>query len=345
MKSNPQFCFKHSSGEDIYLFALRNAKLEVMITNYGGIITSMKLRKKNGTVNDIVLGFDNPEDYVSENYLKHYFYMGSVVGRYANRIKDAACIINEKKIKLTINKGNDQLHGGFSGFDKKVWGPVLFDTEKNELVLQYKSPDGEEGFPGNLNVKVKFKLHDDEFSYNYEAVTDQTTIVNLTHHGYFNLNNGKGNNYDYHVWINASHTLEQDLNLVATGNLSPVADTEYDFRRSRKIGNQANMENGYDKSFVLDKKGNELSLAAEAICKEYGTGLQVFTTEPVLHFYSGKGIPRIKGKNGIEYSSYSGFCFETQKHPNAINVPHFPNTILHPGEIYREETVYKIYEC
>lgn len=346
MNSDQQYCFTHSSGEDIYLFALHNTKgNEVLITNYGAIITSMKLRKADGSVNDIVLGFDKVEDYCSENYLQQYIWMGGAVGRNANRIKDASCVIDGKKIQLSKNRNSDQLHGGEAGFDKKIWQVTSFNAEKNELELKYKSPDGEEGFPGNLDVSLRFKLDNDELAYEYKATTDRSTIVNLTHHGYFNLENGKGDNHDYLVRINSSRTLDQDNNLVATGSISKVDNTEFDFRQLRKIGDQANMENGYDKSFVLDKKGNELTLAAEALCERSRTRLQVFTTEPILHFYSGKGIPGMKGKNGDQYSSCSGFCFETHKHPNAINIPHFPNTILRPGEKYSEKTVYRFWEA
>lgn len=346
MNSNRQYCFTNPSGEDIYLFGLRNTKgYEVLISNYGGIITSMKIPRKDDSFNDIVLGFDKPEDYCSEIYLKQYMWMGCAVGRYANRIKNAACVIDGQKIQLSNNKDTDQLHGGNTGFDKKVWQVVLFDAANNELKLKYTSPDGEEGFPGNIDVILKFKLTDNELSYEYEATTDKPTIVNLTHHGYFNLDNGKGNNSNYLVRIYASGTLDQDDNLVANGSVSPVNGTEYDFRQLRKIGVQANMENGYDKSFVLDKKQNELTLAGEAYCERSGASLQVFTTEPVLHFYSGKGIPNIKGKKGNEYSTYSGFCFETHKHPNAINVPHFPNTILRPGEKYYQKNVYRFFEA
>jgi aldose 1-epimerase len=332
-------------GEDIYLFALHNTKgYEVCITNYGAIIMSMKLRKANDTFNDIVLGFDKMEDYVSPQYLQQYIWMGCAVGRYANRVKDGTCVIDGQKIQLSKNLGNDQIHGGVTGFDKKAWKVVSFDPIKNELHLNYTSPDGEEGFPGNLNVSLKFKLRDDELIYEYVAKTDLPTIVNLTHHSYFNLDNGNGNNHNYLIRIDASRILDQDRNLIPTGNLSMVENTEFDFRQMRPLGDQIKMESGYDKSFVLDKNENALSLAAEAFCENSRTKLQVYTTEPILHFYSGKGIPNMKGKNGTEYSSCSGFCFETQKHPNAINVPHFPNTILRPGETYQETTIYKFFE-
>lgn len=346
MNSSQQFCFTHSSGEDIYLFTLKNTKgHEVCITNYGAIITSMKVRKADGTINDIVLGFDKVEDYFSEIYLKNYMWMGCAVGRYANRIKDGACIIEGKKYQLSKNIGGDQLHGGMEGFDKKIWEVVNFNSLKNELELKYKSPDGEEGYPGNLSVNLKFSLGDNELSYEYRATTDQTTIINLTRHEYFNLNNGSGNNHEYMVQINSSKILEQGKNLVTTGGLTRIEDTVFDFQKWKKIGNQTAMENGYDKSFVLVKKANELSLAGEAICEESRTGLQVLTTEPILHFYSGKGIPELIGKHNKKYGAFSGFCFETHKHPNSINIPHFPNTILRPGEKYNEKTVYRFFEA
>ncbi|MBS1622183.1 MAG: galactose mutarotase [Bacteroidetes bacterium] len=346
MNLSRHFRFTHPSGEDIYLFALKSTKgHEVWISNYGCIINSMKIRKANGSYNDIVLGFDKLEDYLSDTYLKNYMWMGCAVGRYANRIKDAACVIDGKKYQLSKNLGNDQLHGGIEGFDKKIWNIVNFEPVKNELELKYKSPDGEEGYPGNLMVHTKIRLEEDELSFEYEATTDQTTIINLTRHEYFNLNNGYGNNHDYLIRINSSEILEQDTNLITTGGQLNGDNTAFDFRQLRKIGNQAGMENGYDKSFVLEKRENELTFAGEAICEETRTGLQVLTTEPILHFYSGKGIPGISGKNNTKYSAYSGFCFETHKHPNAINIPHFPDTILRPGEKYYEKTVYRFFEA
>ncbi len=346
MNSGQRYCFTHPSGEVIYLFVLGNKKgSEVLITNYGAIIMAMKLRKNDGSFNDIVLGFNKVEDYLSEQYFQNYIHMGCAVGRYANRIKGASFTIGGKRIHVSKNWGNDHIHGGVEGFGKKIWKVVSFIASKNELVLNYKSPDGEEGFPGNLDVYLKFRFSDDELMYQYEATTDQPTIVNLTHHSYFNLKNGTGNNFDYQVRINASQTLGQDDQLIPTGKFSNVSDTEFDFRNLRRIGDQSGMKNGYDKSFILDKKGEEPLLAAEAFCEASRTRLQVFTTEPVLHFYTGNGIPPIQGKNGTLYGPFSGFCFETQKHPNAINIPQFPDTILHPGEKYQETTIYKFFEA
>ncbi|MCC7399881.1 MAG: galactose mutarotase [Chitinophagaceae bacterium] len=346
MNSGQRYCFTHSSGEVIYLFVLGNVKgHEVLISNYGATIMSLKLKKSDGTMNDIVLGFDKVEDYLSEKYMQQYIHMGCAVGRYANRIRNASCMIDGKKTELSKNMGEDQLHGGISGFGKKVWKVLSFNASKNELLLNYKSPDGEEGFPGNLDVNLKFRLSEEELLYQYEATTDRPTIINLTHHSYFNLNNGKGNDFDYLVKIEASEILEQNDRLIPTGIFLKVENTEFDFRKRRKVGDQSGMKDGYDKSFVLDKKKSKLKLAAEAYCEQSHTCLQVFTTEPVLHFYSGKGIPHMHGKNGSSYGPYSGFCFETHKHPNAVNIPQFPNTILRPGEKYNETTVYRFFEA
>jgi aldose 1-epimerase len=342
MKSDQQFCFKHRSGEDIYLFALHNSNgTQVMISNYGAIITSFKIKQPDGTDNDIVLGFDKMEDYLGKDYLQHYPWFGAAIGRYGNRIKNAMFHLDEKTYLLSKNNSNDQLHGGHEGFDKKVW--ALVSCEPLSVELSYTSAAGEEGYPGNLRVNVRFELSEqDELTYTFTANTDQPTIVNLTHHGYFNLDNGKGTIGDHEVKIYASSILEQDGNFVATGNYIPVKDSLYDFTRWKKISKHWKPEDGYDQSYVADKTGRELSLLAEARSKKSKLALQVWSTEPVVHFYTGKWIPNVKGKDGQSYGPYSAFCLETQVHPNAINIPHFPNTILRPGEQYYQKTIYKI---
>ncbi|MEJ0104925.1 MAG: hypothetical protein WDO19_21270 [Bacteroidota bacterium] len=179
-------------------------------------------------------------------------------------------------------------------------------------------------------------------SHEYTATTDQPTAVNLTHHGYFNLNNGKGRVDDYFIKINSSAILEQDENLTTNGNFIQVEGTRYDFRKPHRMSDQWADQEGYDQSFVIDKKENELVLSAEAWSEESKTKLEVLTTEPVVHFYTGIGLPVLTGKNSTQYGPFSGFCFETQKHPNAINIPGFPNTILRPGETYHHKTVYRL---
>ncbi len=342
-----QYCFTHSAGEDIYLFTLSNAKgTEVIISNFGAIITSYKIKSGAGIWNDIVLGFDKIEDYSTPAYLQQYPWFGAAIGRYANRIKNSRFELNGKQYILSSNQNGEQLHGGLNGFDKKVWQFISQGEQPQAfLELKYTSEEGEEGFPGNLEVIIRFELNEkNELSYEYRAICDQPTPVNLTHHSYFNLNNGEGTIRDHEVKIYASTMLEQDPTLTATGNILPVANTAFDFREFRSIGEGLTHVDEYDRSFVLDNKnpsGNIL-LVAEARSGKSKTHLQVYSNQPVLHFYSGKWTPVVKGKNGICYGPFSGFCLETHKHTNAVNIPHFPNSILHPGEVYYHKTIYKV---
>ena len=338
---NGRYCFTHSSGEDIYLFTLHNAKeTEVSITNYGAILTSFKVRQSNGAYSDIVLGFDKVEDYISDEYLTAYPYFGAAIGRYANRIKNGEFCIDCKKYFLEKNKATDHLHGGANGFDKKVWS---FDSNSEKaLTLKYKSIDGEEGYPGNLNVILRFELSDNnELVYEFTATTDKPTAVNLTHHSYFNLNNGSGTIGNHFVKINSPAILEQDNNFVATGNLLPVENSMFDFNKAKRINDSWNEADGYDQTYIIEKN-DMLSPVAEAYSEGSGIKLQVSTTEPAVHFYTGKWIPPLKGKKDSGYGPFTGFCFETQKHPNAINIPHFPDTILRPVEIYHTKTKYRV---
>jgi aldose 1-epimerase len=342
MENAGQFCFTHPSGKDIYLYTLRNVNgTEVTVTNYGAILMTYKVQMPDKTMNDIVLGFDNVHDYLRADYFKNYPFMGAAIGRYANRIKNARFEIDDKEFLVSKNWQNDQLHGGFDGFDKKVWDFVSLDAKCNILHLKYLSENGEEGFPGNLEVNLCFELNDDnDLIYEYGATCDEPTAVNLTHHSYFNLNNGKGTIVDHEVKINSDKILEQDENLVTTGNYIAIDNTKYDFTDFQRIGER--MNGGYDQSFVIDKKTDHLSVVAEALSKESGLKLQVLTNEPLVHFYTGQGLPHLLGKNKIEYGPFSGFCLETQKHPNAINISKFPNTVLRPGEKYHQKNVYKI---
>jgi aldose 1-epimerase len=339
MASEKKFCFSAKSGEDVYLFTLRNAiGTEVLITNYGAIITAFKIKTTNGNYNDIVLGFDTPEEYMSENYLNQYAYFGAAIGRYANRIKNSSFSIDNIKFSVTINMGKNQLHGGKEGFDKKVWDTVSF--ENNSLQLKYLSKDGEEGFPGNLETTIRFELNDkDELSYEFTATTDKSTAVNLTHHSYFNLNNGEGPIDDTELKIYSSCILAKDEEDVCTGELIPVENTQFDFREFHSINERWKKEEGYDHSFIIDNKNDSLEMVAEARQKEIT--LQVFSTDTTVQFYTGQGIGKLKGKNNTMYGPYSGFCLETQKHCNAVNIPHFPNTILKPGETYYQKNIYK----
>jgi aldose 1-epimerase len=351
MPLKQQFCFKDSAGEDIYLFTLSNKNnITISITNYGAIITSFKIKTEDSSYNDIVLGFDEVKDYLSENYLKQYAYLGAVCGRYANRIKNGRFVLDAKEYELTRNMGNDMLHGGREGFDKKTW--KVKSVDENSLELAYLSKNGEEGFPGNLQTTIKFELNNNnELSYEFFAETDKPTAINLTHHSYFNLNNGIGTIDEHEVRINASNILKQDENLVCNGEFIPVENTMYDFRSFKTINKDWDKTNGYDQCFIIDNKTENLSLVAETRSKQSGVTLQIFSTEPAVQFYTGQGL-NIKnarpgeavgrGKNEVDYVPFSGFCLETHKHPNAINIPHFPNTVLRPGEKYYQKNVYKV---
>ena len=345
MPVKKEFSFKNSWGEDIYLFSLINKQGTIVsITNYGAIITSFKIKMKDGSHNDIVLGFDNVEAYLSENYLKHYAYLGAACGRYANRIKNGRFVLDGNEYQLTQNMGKDILHGGREGFDKKTWKVVSVSEFPNPVLeLSYVSKDGEEGFPGNLETILRFELNDEsELIYEFTSTTDNPTAVNLTHHSYFNLNNGKGSIEGHELRINASFILAQDEGLVCNGEFIAVANNQFDFTIFKAIDTDWDHVNGYDQCFAIDNKTDELSLVAETRSKQSGITLQILSTEPAVQFYTGQGLNIPNAKNRIVYKSFSGFCLETHKHPNAINIPHFPNTVLRPGEKYYQKNVYKI---
>ena len=345
MPVQQKFCFTNSNDEDIYLFTLTNKQhTSVSITNYGAIITSFKIKMPDGSFNDIVLGFDNVEDYLSERYLKNYAYLGAACGRYANRIKNGRFVLDGKPYQLTQNMGNDILHGGKEGFDKKTWQVV--STRDTVLEFTYQSGDGEEGFPGTLETIIRFHLNDDnELSYEFIAASDKPTAVNLTHHSYFNLNNGEGTIEDHEVKINGSFILAQDEGMVCDGEFIAIANNMYDFRIFKAVSTDWNRAVGYDQCFVIDNKTGDINLVAETRSKRSGITLQIFSTEPAVQFYTGQGLNISNAKNGIDYKPFWGLCLETHKHPNAINVPHFPNTVVRPGERYYQKNIYKIIQA
>jgi len=341
-----RYCFKDADGEDIYLFTLRNENgTEVSITNYGAILTSFRFQQRNGDWNDIVLGFDDPASYLSGPYLEANPFFGASVGRYANRIKDARFVADGITYDVVKNNYEDHLHGGLAGFDKKTWRVEAYTgTPHASLELRVISPDGDEGYPGTLDVSMRWELNDqDELTYTYTASTDKSTPLNLSHHSYFNLNNGNGNIKDHVVSIRSAEILEQDDNFVTTGNFVEVKNTIYDFTKPRSIEQSWNAENGFDQSFVLPLEKTDKP-AAVVYSNQSGLQLEIFTSEPVVHLYTGRWIPELKGKNGTLYGHYSGLCLETQTHPNAINIPHFPSTLLRPAETYRSTTTYRIKE-
>jgi aldose 1-epimerase len=313
----------------------------VKIYNYGAILNKFVVTNKHGQKQDIVLGFDDIDQYTSEEYLTNYPYLGAVIGRYANRVKNGRFNIDGATYQLSQAKGGDCLHGGDLGFDRKVWD--VLSTIDPSVTLQYVSPAGEENFPGTLTVQLTFKLTDeDELILDFKATTDAPTAINLTHHSYFNLSPTGGSIATHIHRMPASNYLEQDNNYVVTGELIPVEGTFHDFLGDKAIGQDWNPEEGYDQTYVLDKPYGEFGLASETYNVESGLKLSVYTTEPVAHFYTAKYLDTKGGKGGQDYHPYGGFCVETQHHPNAINIPAFPNTVLRPGENYKQTTVYKI---
>jgi aldose 1-epimerase len=313
----------------------------VKIFNYGAILNKFIVTNKNGAKQDIVLGFDDIDQYTSDEYLQNYPYLGAVIGRYANRIKNGRFTIDGVTHQSSQAKGGDCLHGGDIGFDKKVWD--VLSTIDPSVTLQYVSPAGEENFPGNLTVQLTFKLTDEnELILDFKATTDAPTAINLTHHSYFNLSPDLGPIKDHLHRMPASYYLEQDENYVVTGNLLPVAGTIHDFLGDKRIGQDWNPDEGYDQSYVLDKEYGEFTLASETSEQSGGLKLSVYTTEPVAHFYTAKYTDVKGGKGGKDYHPYESFCVETQHHPNGINIPQFPSTVLRPGETYKQTTLYKV---
>lgn len=333
---------KFIDGKEVLAIELTNSHgTYVKIYNYGAIINKFIVANKHGVKQDIVLGFDDIDQYTSEDYLSNYPYFGAVIGRYANRIKNGRFSIDGETYQLSQAKGGDCLHGGDIGFDKKVW--EVLSTIDPSVTLQYVSPAGEEHFPGTLTVQLTFKLTDeDELILDFKAITDAPTAINLTHHSYFNLSPQGGSIANHIHRMPASNYLEQDDNYVVTGKLIPVAGTSHDFLGDKAIGQDWDIEEGYDQTFVLDKPYGEFTLASETSEEESGLKLSVYTTEPVAHFYTAKYLGVKSGKGGQDYDSYGGFCVETQHHPNGINIPSFPSTILRPGEHYKQTTIYKI---
>jgi aldose 1-epimerase len=330
------------------LFTLRNsAGMEVAITNYGGRIVSLLVPDRNGKFEDVVLGFDSFDGYWKKNP-----YLGAIVGRYANRIANAEFKLNGITYRLARNNGENSLHGGLHGFDKVLWkAKEIASQESAAIELSYLSPDGEEGYPGNLSVIVTYTLTEaNELRIDYGAMTDKDTVLNLTNHSYFDLT-GDGGGYilDHEIAINADRFTPINEHLIPTGELRPVAGTPFDFRSAARIGAriddpdpQIQLASGYDHNFILNGGGRELTLAARANEPKSGRILEVRTTEPGVQFYSGNHLDgSVTGKRGKAYGYRAAFCLETQHFPDSPNKPNFPRTDLKLGERFRSTTVFK----
>jgi aldose 1-epimerase len=333
-------------GEPVQLFSLANDRgIEVKIINYGGSITSINVPDRDGKVADVVLGHGTLEGYL---YRSRYF--GALIGRYANRIARARFSLNGDTYPLARNNGANHLHGGIKGFDKVVWATNEVDTSDAAGVeLGYLSKDGEEGYPGNLQVRVTYTLNDgDELRTDYFATTDKETIVNLTNHSYFNLA-GAGTVLAHELTINADAFTPVDDGLIPTGEIRSVKHTPMDFTLPMPIGTRIHesheqlvLAGGYDHNFVLRTDTESLKSAARLYEPESGRILEVFTTQPGMQFYSGNFLDgAIVGKGGRAYAKHSGCCFETQHFPDSPNQPSFPSTILKPDQPYHHTTVFK----
>ena len=337
---------KTADGTPVDLYTLTNSKgVRVAITNYGGIVVSLFTPDRNGNSGDIVLGFERLEDY-----LKGHPYFGAIIGRYGNRIAKGRFTLDGVEYKLAQNNGENHLHGGLVGFDKKVWKARDFvDAEGQHLELRYASPDGEEGYPGNLDVTVTYSLNEqNQLRIDYVATTDKPTVVNLTNHSYFNLA-GEGDILGHLLRLNADYFTPVDAGLIPTGELRPVKGTPFDFTEPTPIGARIEQDDeqlrygrGYDHNFVLRGGGGSLAEAAEVYEPKTGRVLRVLTTEPGVQFYTGNFLDgTLRGKYGRVYHRRTGFCLETQHFPDSPNKPHFPSTVLRPGQTYRSTTIYE----
>ena len=328
-----------TDGRKIKEFTLKNKNgLIVKVLNFGGIISQLWVPDKHGNKKDIVLGFDN-----FESYLENPPYFGAIIGRVANRISGASFMVEGKKYNINTKFEHYALHGGIEGFDKKLWEAKPYAVEGEQGVeLNYLSPDGEEGFPGNLKTRVVYRLTDyNELIIEYFAETDKPTHVNLTNHSYFNMSDEE-KIYNHKLWIPAEKMLETDKNIIPTGKLADVKGTPYDFTKLHAIGDRIHETHvGYDHCYVFDKPENEMSPAAKVEEPVSGRIMEVYTTYPSMQLYTGNYLNNIKGKEGKKYPNHGAFCLETQLLPDAANRKEFSTTLLMPGDIYSHTTVFK----
>jgi aldose 1-epimerase len=333
-------------GKKTDLYFLKNHKIELAITNYGARIVSFLVPDQEGRIRDIVVGFDDLDKYIQAEER----YYGAIVGRYANRIAKGKFVLDNRGYVLATNNGANHLHGGAKGFQDVVWN--VAKTSNETLTLKYLSKDGEEGYPGNLDAMVQYTLKGNDLEIYFSASTDKNTVFNITNHSFFNLNGqGSGSILDHQLMINADHYTPIDETSIPLGEIAPVANTPFDFRKIATIGSRINQKDqqlkhgsGYDHNYVLNKKDNHsMKLAAKAIGDKSGIVLEVLTTEPGMQFYSGNFM---KGRHTIKYGFkdeiQTAFCLETQHYPDSPNHPQFPSTVLKPGELFNSRTIFSI---
>lgn len=335
-------------GDTVVRYTLTNANgMQVKVLNYGGIIQSVIVPDKSGKMGDVVLGFDSLDQYIKQSP-----YFGAIIGRFGNRIAKGTFTLNDSTYHLFINDGPNSLHGGKVGFDKRIWQvtPEAGDSSQ-KLKLHYISKDGEEGYPGNLDVTVTYTLdNNNALHIDYEATTDKPTVLNLTNHAYYNLNDGKGTATDELLMLNADYFLPVDSTLIPTGELRPVKGTPMDFLQPIAMGTHINddydqlklVHGGFDHCWVLNTQGDLSQVAASVYDSSNGRFMQVYTTEPALQFYSGNFLDgTLHGTNGNVYPKHGCIVLETEHYPDSPNKPSFPTTVLNPGDTFRSSTIYK----
>jgi aldose 1-epimerase len=332
----------NTDGKEVFLYTLTNAKgVQVKISNYGATVTSWVSPDKNNKPSSIVLGFDSLSGYLAKPP-----YFGAVVGRYGNRIAKGKFKIDNTQYTLATNNGSNALHGGLKGFDKQVWDASTQNDSTASLLLSYTSKDGEEGYPGNLKVTVRYTLtNDDELKIEYNATTDKPTVLNLTNHSYFNLTGDVSNSIlDETLMIDADNYTPVDTTLIPTGEIKPVKGTPFDFTKAKKIGLEIGaVSGGYDHNFVLNKKDSSLQKIAALKDSISGRTLEVFTTQPGVQFYTGNFLDGTLSTPGAKkINQHAALCLETQHFPDSPNQPKFPTTLLLPGEQFHSVTVYKL---
>jgi aldose 1-epimerase len=345
------------NGRVAHLFTLTNRNgMEARITDWGATVVSLTAPDRNGRFADVVLGYNTLQDYLTPGK-SHYF--GAIAGRYANRIAKGRFTLDGKEHILHVNNGPNSLHGGKQGFDKVLWTaePVQAPPGGQAIRMTYVSRDGEEGYPGTLTLSVTYVLGpDNALHIAFRGTTDKTTVLNPTNHSYFNLKGeGEGDILGHVLTLNASRMTPVDADLIPTGEIVPVAGTPFDFTTPRTIGERVGADHeqlkigrGYDHNFVIDRKDDDLVLAARVEEPTTGRVMEVLTTEPGIQFYIGNFLPRaddpnnpMTGKSGKKYTWRGGFCLETQHFPDSPNQPTFPSTVLKPGQTFTSLTVYR----
>lgn len=335
---------KLPDGKSTCLFTLRNDNdLTIKITNYGAIVTAIEMPDKNGIIENVACGFENLDGYLNKQYLESYPYFGAIIGRFGNRIANGHLVVEGKTYELAVNNGPNHLHGGKVGFDKKLWDAKILEKENQIGVeLRYTSPDLEENYPGELNVKCIYTLNNkNEFNIEYFAETNKSTVVNLTNHTYFNLSGGKNNILNHELKLKADKMTEMKEQ-IPTGKILPVKNTAFDFSEFKTFGKHLpELPAGYDENFVLDNENGELKYTASLRETESGRRVDVYTTQPGIQLYTGYWIPELKIDGKKRFGRFSGVAMETQHYPDSVHHENFPSTLLKPGEKYNEKTVYK----